>query len=110
MGAGGEAHFFKGVFHQLFALFVQRAAGRQLAGGHVGVAGRVRAGEAAALDIPGGDHPGADRGAVLGLRLAAHGFVFHRGHPHMEVDAVQQRAGDAGDVFFHRGLGAGAAA
>ena len=110
VGAGSETHFFKGVLHQCFAGCVQGTELRQHGRRHMGVAGNFCAGKACTLACAGGVYPCAHSGTVLGGLFAAHGFIFYTGHTDVQVNAVQQRTGDAGNVLLHLGTGAGAAA
>ena len=101
MGAGGEPHAGKGAFHQGLARFVQGTEPAHHLRRHGGVAGDGGAGKALCLDGPGGLHPGLHRRGGLGGRTAADGLILHRGHVHVQIDAVQKRSGDLLHVPLH---------
>ena len=110
VGACGKAHTGKGGFQKFFAGGVQRTGFGDGGGGHMGVAGDACAREAAQLDGACGVHPRLDHRRRFRRFPAAHRLEFHRGDADVEVDAVQQRAGDLFGVFFRVPVGAGAAA
>lgn len=53
------------------------------------------------LYLPGAYHPLADVGAALPAPGVAHLFERHRDNLHLDVDAVEQRTGDAVEVACH---------
>lgn len=110
MAAAGEAQTVKGALHQPFAGSVQRAELPDHGGGHIGIAGYLRAGKALLLHLPGGVDTFTDDGGGLRLLFAAHGLVLHGGNLDIHVDAVQQGTGDAAHVLVHLIFRAGAAA
>ena len=78
---------------------VDGAVGADFAGGHLGVAGGGGAGEAVALPVAGGLHAGADSGGGLTpVCSRSEVAVADAGHLDLEVDAVEERPGDAAAV------------
>ena len=105
IAAGGEAHALKGAPHDLLAGVVQSTALLQLGLGQVGVAGA-----AAVLDGAGLVHPRLDGGGGFSRSAAGELVKLHSGHLYKQVDAVQQRTGEPGEVALDLRLGAAAAA
>ena len=66
--------------------------------------------EAGVLALAGGEDAGADLGGAFGGGAAAELFVLHGGDFDVDVDAVEQRAADLGDVALDHGRGAHAVA
>ena len=108
MAAAGETQAVKGTVHDLFALFIQDAVFADHRRGHVSVAGNLRPGIARLLHGPGSVYPPLNIPGTLRGVLAAHGLIVHRRHLDVQVDAVQQRAGDAAHIALHLPLRAGA--
>ena len=98
IAAGGEPHPGKGPPHDLLAGVVQGA--EPLQGGRVHL-GAAPAALPAVLDRPGPIHPLLHRGGGLS-RLPLGQLLKVQGvHLHEQVDAVQQGAGQAGEVLLH---------
>ena len=66
--------------------------------------------EAGVLELAGGEDAGADLGGAFGGGVAAELLVLHGGDFDVDVDAVEQRAADFGDVALDHGRGAHALA
>ena len=66
--------------------------------------------EAGVLELAGGEDAGADLGGAFGGGVAAELFVLHGGDFDVDVDAVEERAADFGDVALDHGRGAHALA
>ena len=82
-----------------------------IVGVHPGVAHRPAGAEALSLDSPGPVHPFLDPGrAFPGSGSLGQLIKLQGGDLHIEVDAVQQGAGELAQVFFYRPLGAPAPA
>ena len=62
------------------------------------------------LALAGGEDAGADVGGAFGGGAAAQLLVLHGGDLDVDVDAVEQRAGDFGDVALDHGRRADAVA
>ena len=77
--------------------------------GHLGVGKDPPGpGKAALLDLPGLGDPGPHSRGAFAPRIRGQFPEGHRGHLHLEVDAVQQRPGDAGAILLNLLGGAGA--
>ena len=97
VAAGGEAHAGEGPLEDGLAVLVQGAAALQALGLNLGVA---PAALPLSLDGPGLVHPLLDGGGGLGGLPAGELLKLQGGHLHKQVDAVQQGAGQAGEVKF----------
>ena len=69
--------------------------------GQVGVAQNTGGFKAALLDGPGGKHPFQNGGAALAWLLGAQLIVGHGAYVHMQINPVQQRAGNPLAVPLH---------
>lgn len=96
-GAGGEVEVVHRLLQQGVGLGFELAVLADEFGGHGAVGGdRLVLGEAPLLDGPAVLHPAADGLRVLAAAVAARKlFVVHRRNFDMEVDAVEQGAGNA---------------
>lgn len=102
---GGEPHAVKGPLHNALAGLVQLAEFLQGAL----VQGPVAPGAApSVLDAAGLVHPLLDFGGGFPLVPAGELVKLQGGDLHKQVDAVQQGAGEAGEVALHLRLGAAA--
>ena len=121
VGAGGEALLLHGALEQAFGVGGELAEGADLLGGHLGVgedgatglAGDGAGGgleEAVVLELAGGEDAGADLGGAFGGGGAAELLVLHGGDLDVDVDAVEERARDLGDVALDHGRGTHAVA
>lgn len=106
----GEPHALEGRFQQGARAVGQGTEFLQPSGGDAGVAGDARPLKTAALDRPHGVDPFPDGGG--GFRLFRGGELaeLHRRHLDMQIDAVEQGAGDPGKIPLRGGGGAGAGA
>ncbi len=112
VGAGGEALLLHGALKQAFGVGAKFAVGADLAGGHLGVGEDLFAGllEPGSLAVAGGHDAGANFGGAFGGGSAAQLLILNGGHLDMDIDAVEERAGDLGDVALDHGRGAHALA
>src|SRR5690348_10442101 len=109
VGACGKAEAGDGVFEELFAFGRDGAVFADELGSHLGVGVGLSFGSKALLLAPaGGDDAGADGGGILAGGRSAKLFVFHGGNFDVNVDAVEKRAGDFGDVALNHGRRAAA--
>lgn len=101
VGAGGEVEGFHGLLKEVGGVFVELAVGADLARGHGGV-GEEAGGafEAFGLDGACGDDAFADFFGFFAAGGAGEFFVFDEGDFDMEVDAIEEGAGDALAVVF----------
>ncbi len=119
VGAGAEALLLHGAFEEALGVRGKLAESSDLLGGHLGVgedgAARCAGGalgadgcfkEAVVLDFAGGEDAGADFSGAFGGGIAAELFVLHGRDLDMDVDAVEKRAADLGDVALDHGRGA----
>jgi hypothetical protein len=67
---------------------------------------QAEGGEAFGLDGAGGLDPGADGGGGLGVAWVGQVAVRHPGYLDVQVDAVEQGAGEAAAVALQHGRGA----
>ena len=96
-------------FQQSFALLVDRTVAANVAGGHMGVAEQLGvAFEAGQLPLTGGVDPFAYRSGGFTRRLAHQVVEGDSGDLDVEIDPVEEGAGDAGAVALDRQRGAGA--
>jgi len=107
VGASGKAEASYGVFQKFFAVRRDGALFANEARGHLGVGVRFLFGrEASGLTIAGGDDTGANRGGIFAGRRSAESLVFYGGDFDVDVDAVEERAGDFCDVALDHGRSA----
>ncbi len=106
VGAGAEAEFLAGLFEERFARFVEFAEFADFARGHAGV-GAV-GGETGALVVAGGDDLFAQVGAGGAGLVGAEVAVGDGGDFDVNVDAIEERAGDAAHVGLDLARGAAA--
>jgi len=88
---------------QVVTSFVQLAEFSHFSHTHIGVAGDVCPGEAFALALAGGLHPGADDRRWFAHSVAGQLVIIHTRDFNMDVDPVEQGAGDAFLVFGNGG-------
>ena len=106
VGPRRQLQLVHGRAHQGASGFIQRAVPAHFGRLHFGVAHRAEnrpcfhlaalSSEPAALDLPGGLHPRLDGGGILRSAVFAQLLVLDARHLDVDVDAVEQRAGDAG--------------
>src|ERR1700678_4437046 len=101
VGAGAQIQIGHGEFQQLDGGLVQRAMSLDFLGPHAGVAGDGRfVGEAGLLELAGLDDAGANGGGSFAGPLAADFAKFDLGHLDVQINAVEQRAGDAAEIVL----------
>lgn len=100
VGAGGEVHLAHGMLHVAVAHVVELAVLLHLARAHGGIGAGLASLEAALLDLAGLHHAGADGLRFLATAGGGKLAVLDQGDIHVEVDAVEQWAGDAAPVVL----------
>ena len=100
-GAGGEAEFFHALLHEFFAGGVEFTVLFELGFGHGGVGHRAVFAEAGALEGDGASYFFAHLGGGGAGDFAGEVAVGDGGDFEVDIDAIEQRAGDAGHVAFH---------
>jgi hypothetical protein len=105
VGAGGESHAADGHFQGAFAGIVKGAQFADEAGGYAGVVLTARLLQGAGPFDAGANFRGGFR-----HRVAAQLLERHRGHFHVDIDAVQERAADLAEIALNDGRGATALA
>ena len=98
-GAGREAEPVGDQFQHPVAGGVQLTVLPEVAGVHLGVAVDLRPLEPLHLDIAGELHPMADLRGAFGLAPDGQVAVADRRHLDVDVNPVQERAGDAGTIL-----------
>jgi hypothetical protein len=108
VGAGGEALLLHGAFEKLLGVRAQLAEGANLAGAHlcVGIDLFFCAGEPLALQLACIKDASADAGRAFAGSSSAQLAVLDSGDFDVDVDAVQERSGDFGDVALDERRGA----
>ena len=109
IAAGRQAERVKGLPHQLRAGLVQLAEFAQLSRLHIRVAEAGRPGKALALAASRRLDPRLDRAGRLRFLVAAQIVEIERRDLDDNVDAVEQRPGDAREIIVDGGRRAGAA-
>jgi len=123
VGAGAEALLLHGFFEDALGVAGELAVEADLLGAHLGVGvdglgggtgGAFGAlagdGEAGVLALAGGEDALADFGGALGGGHAAQLLILDGGDFDVDVDAVEQGAGDFADVALDHGRGTHAVA
>jgi len=110
VGAGRKVQLAHSGAHQGVAVLLQAAEFPHFGGAHLGVAADVERGEARGLSLPRPHDALPDDGGGFSQALAAQFLVFHPRDFDVNVNAVQQRPGDALLVVADGGGGAGGAA
>jgi hypothetical protein len=87
-----------GAFQKLFAVGGEIAECPHLAWSNWGAAEESFFGEAGLLDEAGADYAVAHFFGAFGFRTVAHFFVIHGRDIDVDIDAIEPRAGDFGDV------------
>jgi hypothetical protein len=108
VGARGKLELVHGGFDQAAGGIVQGAVFAYFGGAHIGIAGEIGAGETLALDLAGGFDAGAHGLGGFTQAGIAQFFIFHARDVDVNVNAVEERTGDALLVFGHYAGGAGA--
>ena len=102
VGAGAEVQIGHGELQQLHRRLIQRAVALQLAAAHAGVAGDLRLVlEPRLLPLARRDDPLANLRGRLAGPLAGDLAELHRRHFDVQVNAVEQRTGDAAQVILN---------
>jgi hypothetical protein len=100
LGAGAEVVFGHGGLEHGERRFVQRAVGLEFARAHTRIAGDSGSVlEPLLLDVARGDDPFANRGGRFAVALAGDVLEFHGRHFDVQIDPVEQRAGDAVQII-----------
>lgn len=100
VGAGAHVEARHGIAQYGEAFGVEGAMGAEHARGHLCVAIHARLrGKATGLTLAGGDHPGPYGCARFAGRCRGNLVETDGEYLHLQVDAVEQRAGDAVEVF-----------
>ena len=94
VGAGAQAQPVDGHFNELPRFLIERAGGADLAVGHAGVEQGVVSGEAIFLNIAGLFDPGLYGGGRLARFPCRQIAVADGGNLDMDVDPVEEGAGD----------------
>jgi hypothetical protein len=109
VGAGRQTQMVDRPLQEFFALLVDRTVAADVAGGHMGVAEQLgMAFEAGQLSLTGSVDPFAYRGGRLAGRLAHQVVEGDSGDLHVEIDPVEEGAGDTRPVALDRQRRAGA--
>ncbi len=99
---GGERQAGHGPFENPGRLFIQGAPAPDLSGPHLAVRPYVcSTPKTSMLPLPSSGNAGADGVARLGGADRSQVFDWHGGHLDMEIDAVQQGAGDPRPIPGH---------
>lgn len=93
--AGRQAQAAYRAFQEAVLLLAQAAAGRKPGAGKLGVDVHRRAGVARRLPLPGRQHPVPHGRRIHRRGLLPQLLVRHGRHLHLEIDAVQERPGQA---------------
>lgn len=102
IGAGGKAHGVKGAAQQGGGGLRHGAKTADQGSGKGGIAVDAEAVVALLLELSGPVHPGADGGGRFLMPLGGEVLIGDRGHLDMQVQPVQQRAGDPGQILGYR--------
>lgn len=101
VGAGGEVHLLHGVLEITRAGGIERAMFAHEFGGHGGIGGDAFVfAEALALDLAGCGYPLADGGGLFAELGGRQFFEIDERHFDVDVDPIQERAGDFLAVLF----------
>ena len=108
VGAGGESLLLHGTLEQPLGVGAELAVGADLTRGHLRIRVDLLAilAEAFALALARGENSFADLGGAFGGGAPAQFLVLNGGNLNVNVDAVEQRAGDLGDVALDHRRGA----
>lgn len=108
VGAGGEAEPVGDHLQETVARGVKFAVLTNMAGGHLGVGVNFRPFEALALPLAGSFNPAGYGGGAFTVGPLSQVAVFYRRDFDVNVDPIQQRAGNAGAVAVNIARSAGA--
>lgn len=108
VAAGRETEAVGDHLEQLVSGLVHDAELADVAGLHLAVGVQAVGFQSRALQLSSGLDPGADGGGGFAVDRVGEILVRHAGHLDMQVDAVEQRTGEAGAVALQHRRGAGA--
>ena len=108
IGSGRETEAVGDEFQHAVAGGVQFTVLFDVAGCHLGVAVDFGAFIALKLDLPGALDPFGNCGRTLSFATVGEVAIFNGRYFDMDIDAVKQRAGDAGTIAVDGDGGAGA--
>lgn len=108
VGAGGETQGVEGLLQQIPGLRIQAAVTADEGWRHGGVVENPGSLVAFRLDGMGTGHPFPDGGGGFPFLSGRECLIIHPGHFHMDVDPVQERAGQFGSVTADLLMGTGA--
>ena len=108
VAAGREAEAVGDHLQQFVSGLVHRTELADVAGLHLAVGVQAEGFQPLPLQLPGGFDPGADGGGGFAVDGIGEILVRHPGNFDMQVDAVEQRTGEAGAVALQHRRGAGA--
>ena len=108
ISTGGEAETVGDQFQHPVTGSVEFAVFFYVAGCHLGVAVDFGAFIALKLDLPGALDPFGNCGRTLSFATVGEVAIFNGRYFDMDIDAVKQRAGDAGTIAVDGDGGAGA--
>jgi len=94
VSSGRKAQLVDGLFQQAFRILADLTVFFQMPGGHLSVAVKTLAGEAIALNIPGRVNPSFDGFRIFTGTFSGQIPVFDRRYLDVNVDAIQERAGN----------------
>lgn len=108
VSAGREALLLHGAFKQAFGIGAKFAVHSNLACRHLGVGEDLFAGnlEPGSLAVASSHHAGANLGGTFGGGPSAQLLILDGRNFDMNIDAVEERPGDFGDVPLDHGWGA----
>lgn len=106
MRAGTQALLLHGALQHVFALTGELAVGADLAGTHLRVGEDTLGGKAVELNFPRAQHSFANLRRALRSVAGAKLAIVHRRHVDVNVDAIEQRAGNLGDIALDDRRGA----
>ena len=103
VGARGESLLLHGALEETFGVRAEFTVGADLASGHLGVGKHLVAGfvETMALPVTSGEDACPDFGGSFSGRTATQFFVLNGRHLYMDIDAVEERAGDFSHVALN---------
>ena len=108
VGTRTEVHLAHCGAHEGLGVLTQDTKCPDLPRPHIGIAGHAQRCQPCTLAVARGFHPGADGGGGFAQRGIGEFVVFHAGHLDVQVNAVQERTGDALAVALDHAHGTGA--
>lgn len=110
VGAGGKAELPNGLVQERLAGLVDPAEFFEVLGLELGIRVDSLAGKPLELDVSCPAHSHADRFRLFRFGVGVELFVFYGGHFDVEIDSVQDGAGDSSAIFSDLVWRAGAGA